>query len=46
MKAKRVGEEKRFQILGNIIMIIMSLMAIIPLLLLLISTRKPSPQLK
>ncbi len=38
MKTKRIGEEKRFQILGNIIMIIMSLMAIIPLLLLLISS--------
>ena len=38
MKVKRIGEEKRFQILGNIIMIIMSLMAVIPLLLLLISS--------
>jgi len=38
MKIKRVGEEGRFQILGNIIMILLSLAAVIPLILLLISS--------
>ena len=38
MKRKRIGEEGRFQIIGNIIMILFSLAAIIPLLLLLISS--------
>ncbi len=38
MKRKRVGEEGRFQIFGNIIMILFSLAAVIPLVLLLISS--------
>lgn len=34
----KTGEEKRFQIIGNIIMIILSAMAILPMLLMLISS--------
>lgn len=38
MRAKQMGEEKRFQILGNFVMTILSLGALIPLILLLISS--------
>lgn len=34
----RTGEEKRFQIIGNIIMVLLSAMAILPMLLMLISS--------
>ena len=38
MKRKRVGEEKRFQIIGNIVMAVITFNAIVPLVLLLISS--------
>lgn len=34
----RTGEEKRFQVIGNIIMVLLSAMAILPMLLMLISS--------
>ena len=38
MKRKRIGEEGRFQIFGNIVMFIITFNAIVPLILLLISS--------
>ena len=38
MKRKRIGEEKRFQIFGNIVMAVITFNAIVPLVLLLISS--------
>ncbi len=38
MKTRKLNEEKRFQIFGNIVMWIFSLLALIPLILLLISS--------